>query len=370
MGFDAGLKLFNFDAVRVFGTAGIYYGPVAAQRGLVLDTGLTLGSGNTLSIDGLFEVGGNLHLRVNTRPASPRVEVAIENARVSILKAIEVEGAARILVATDLLGKPYLRIEGAFSGRLLGLVEIKASGFLDSRGYFGIDIDGRVNLGNDWFGIQAGGHLFIERSELVPLDFGADIYGRIRGFGITLLGAHIGVDYDGYGLNDHQTGRISAEAEVTVIGFSKSIGPFTLGYLRLPQSAVPTAPQLATLSGNTLLLNVGPRRLQRNVFNQDISETYTVESLGPGTSTGEKIRISAFGENQVFDNVTRVTGDFNDRDLDQDHNGNDQLTITANVGGSIRDSPSKRMAAVALTCWSINRLRGRPSAAARVMMCY
>jgi hypothetical protein len=73
-----------------------------------------------------------------------------------------------------------------------------------------------------------------------------------------------------------------------------------------------------------LWLNVGPRATARSFVPEEESEAYTVESLGPGTITGEKLRIRAFGTTPVFDNVTSLEGDFG--------TGDDQLMINSNVG--------------------------------------
>jgi 6-phosphogluconolactonase (cycloisomerase 2 family) len=315
---DADMNVFDIAHVGVTGKAGIYYGSDPSQNGLVLDTRLSLNS--DFGVENLFEVGGDLRLHIDSRPSTASFEIAIERAHVSILRAIEFDGAARIVAARDATGAAYLRIEGAFSGKLLDIVQISASGFLDSRGYFAIDVNGRVNLGTDDWGIQAGGRLYIERSETVPLDFEAELFARVRAFGLTLLGADVLVDYDGYGPQDHQTGKITASVGIDILFVHKTI-KFTVGYLRLTPAENPA---LGTVVGNRLQLNVGANASARNFVPEEESEAYTVESLGAGTLTGEKIRVRAFGATQVFDNVTSIEGDFGA--------GDDQFMVGPTVG--------------------------------------
>jgi Ca2+-binding RTX toxin-like protein len=329
---DAETKLFDLGGIRVTGKAGVYYGLAPSQNGFTLDAALSLGNNGTIGVPGLFTVGGNLSLKIDSRAASPRFEVAIDNASVNLLSVIEFTGSAKIEVATDMTNTPYFRIQGAFSGNLFDVITVSASGFLDSRGYFGLNLVGNLRLGTDAFGIQADGTLFIEKSELVPLDFGASLSGRIRAFGLTLLGANIGVGYDGYGPGEGSTGKITASAGIQTI-FGTSDVSFTVGYLTLSPLA---APVLGSQTGGTVLLNVGPRAGFRALNSTEESEAYTVESVGAGTLVGEKIRVRAFGATQLFDNVTRIEGDFGTK--------NDQLLLRPGVGtfrpGSITISVS------------------------------
>ena len=322
---DANLRLFDIDTVQVKANAAIYYGASSKNNGLVLSAGLAVAPIGT-SIGGfkLFEIGGQFYLNLDTRPSSARFEVAINNASVTLLDALKVSGSAKLIAVAGQGNQPaYFRVEGAFHGRLLGVVSVNASGFFDSRGYFGVNIAAAVNLGTDDFGFRAGGSMFVERSPAVPLDFGASLYAQVRAFGITVAGVDLSVDYDGYGPNDNQTGRITAAARIQFLFIDETVR-FTVGYLRLKSFS---NPGLAQVDGNgNLTLNVGARAgLRAEGVDRDAAdEAYTIESLGRSANgTGEDIRISAFGTSQTFGGVRSINGNFGA--------GNDQLIIDSSL---------------------------------------
>ncbi|MFO0937119.1 MAG: beta-propeller fold lactonase family protein [Gemmataceae bacterium] len=306
---DASLKFFEIDALSVQGTAAIYYGlSEDSQNGFVLSAELSLGDNGSFGEPGIFEIGGTLNLDIDTRPASSKVQIQLSDAYVSILDALEVEGSALISYVGGT--EQYFRVEGSFSGNLFDVITIDMSGFFDSRGYFGLTLEGSIKLGTDDFGVQASGKFYIESSKDVPLDFEASIEGKIRAFGVTLLGAAIGVEYDGYGPGDNKTGEITAEAAVTVLGITNSV-EFTVGYLLLETTDTPA---LGRMDGNVLRLNVGDDAKNRSVSQDSKDEAYTITSLGDSTGGGKKIRVRAFGSTLIFDNVTSISGDFGDGD--------------------------------------------------------
>ncbi len=319
---DANLTLFDLNALSVTGSAAIYYGGPVAQRGLVINAAVTLGNGQTFGVPGLFEVGGTLRLNVDTRPATVFAQVAITNLRVSLLDAIEFRGAASVVVGLDNT-VPFFRVAGSFSADLFGAFAVNAAGFFDSRGTFDIDLNGRLRLGTDDFGIQAGFDLFAKKTEEIPLDFGGSGYGRVRAFGITLAGAGIGVEYDGP--TEGGTGKVTGHASVTVIGITKNVD-IVLGYIMLGPLADPRLGHRRNSDENSpiLDLNVGDFGNLRQVGLNESAEAYQIESLGAGSVRGEKIKVRAFGSVQVFDNITSIVGDFG--------GGKDQVRVLPTVG--------------------------------------
>jgi Ca2+-binding RTX toxin-like protein/streptogramin lyase len=89
--------------------------------------------------------------------------------------------------------------------------------------------------------------------------------------------------------------------------------------------APPGTPVLGEVAADgTLTLNMGPRAAQRLRFNiVDGDETFTVTRVGPGSTRGEKLRVSAFGFDQDFDNVTKIVADGG--------YGDDTITVGAGV---------------------------------------
>ncbi|TVP98792.1 MAG: hypothetical protein EA381_11745 [Planctomycetaceae bacterium] len=318
---NAGIDFFNLGKVSVSGRAGIFYGD---RPGIEFDTKLSVNA--DFGFDGIFDIGGDLRLQINSRAGTQKFEIALENARVKLLHVVEATGSGRIVVQDD-----YFRIEGNFRGSLLSVITAEFRGFFDSRGNFELFIGAALKLGTDSWGIQAGGEFHILRNldvdPVIPLDLRASLYGRVNAFGTTLVGANIAVDYSSPPAGD---GRIRVEAGIR-LGLITIPIRFTLGYLRLD---APPMPQLGSTidngAGRTLVLNVGSRSHLRNVdaSPDEEDETYIIDSLGPGSQFGERVRVRAFGAVQVFDNVTRIEaiegGGFG--------SGNDQLILAEKLG--------------------------------------
>ena len=77
------------------------------------------------------------------------------------------------------------------------------------------------------------------------------------------------------------------------------------------------------------MLNVGTRASLRDADASpgEVNEQYIIDSLGPGSRFGERVRVQAFGTEQVFDNVTSIEalqGGFG--------SGNDQLILAKKLG--------------------------------------
>src|SRR5262249_27205486 len=148
-------------------------------------------------------------------------------------------------------GDQYLRVDGSFSADLFGLAKVNAKGYFDTRGFFDLDINGRVLLGTEDWGITADVDLFAsylpDPIGVATLNFGGSASGEVRAAGVTLVGAGVGIDYNG------ESGKITAMADVTVLGISYDVD-FTLGYFVLGNRP---DPRLGQLAGGVLTLNVG-----------------------------------------------------------------------------------------------------------------
>lgn len=311
MEIHAGLQFFGTSVLRVDGTAGIYYG---ATPGLVLDAALTLG-GSTSSGDpvpfgvpGIFEASGQLSLSIDTRIGFGAI--AIKDVELVLLSVVTFTGDASISGGFDpITGEQFFRVAGSFSADLFGLATVSATGFFDSRGLFDLDLNGRVVLGTDDWGLRAMVNLYASylpnTSGVMTLSFGGSASGEARAAGVTLVGAGIGIDYNG------ESGKATAMADVTVLGITYDVD-FTLGYFLL--GARPD-PRLGQLANGVLTLNVGAAGVNRNAGKKngvaEADEAYTLQSLGASQSgPGEDIILRAFGATQTFRNVTSVRADF------------------------------------------------------------
>ncbi len=319
---DAGFQFFNVDLLRVQALASIYYGRPAGQNGLAIDAAVTIGGGGRFGVPGLFEIGGDLRLKLDTRSQQERFDLALTNGQLSLLGVLDVAGSGRVVIARNPdNGQAYYRLEGDFRGSLFDIITASASGYFDSRGYFKLDIDAKFLLGSDDWGFRAHGHLYLEKSEAVPLDFAAQLSAEVRAFGLTLFGAGVSVEYDGYGPPPETgTGRIDLGVSFHVLFIPINLS-FTVGYLVLSPEE---APVLGRMEGNALRLNVGADAVRRRLKPTTIDEAYSIDSLGAGTLVGEMLRVRSFGSTQIFDNVTSVTGDFG--------TGRDQVRILPKVG--------------------------------------
>ena len=114
----AGIDLFSLGRVAVSGKAGIFYGD---RPGLELSANLSVDA--NLGVPGIFDVGGDLRLEINSREGSQKFEIALENARVKLLKVLEATGSGRILIQDD-----YFRVEGNFHGSLFSIVTVDVNG--------------------------------------------------------------------------------------------------------------------------------------------------------------------------------------------------------------------------------------------------
>ncbi|MHC5543766.1 hypothetical protein ACYOEI_36530, partial [Singulisphaera rosea] len=230
MEIHAGLQFFDASVLRVDGTAGIYYG---ANPGLVLDTALTAGgtaaNGDPIpfGVSGIFTASAQLSLSIDTRRGFG--EIALKDLQLQLLSVITLTGDASISGGFDpITNDPFFRVAGSFSADLFGLAKVNASGYFDSRGMFDVDLNGKILLGTDDWGIRANVALAAsyqpDSNGVMTLNFGGSASGEVRAAGITLVGAGIGISYDG------GSGKATAMADVTILGITYDVD-FTLGYV-------------------------------------------------------------------------------------------------------------------------------------------
>ncbi len=296
-----GSIIVNGNAIlTINGDAAIYFGLPSAQDGLVLNASAQLGNGSPIGVKHIFELGGDFTFHLDTRPASPRIDVSVSNASVSILDALNFSGSADISFQNN-----EFTVSGSFSGSFLGVFNVSASGWFNSQGYFDLNLAGNFSLGDHTFGIDAAASFEIAHTTSDTLSFSGSAQGNVYGFGIDLAGANVGLSYDS------NSGTITASATVTVIGISGTVS-FDIGGLSIPTDNTP--PPLASQSGGTLTLTNNPSG----------SNSYAIDSLGAGSSTGEKIVVRSGGRSQTFDNVTEIDASFG--------SGSNDLQIGMNVG--------------------------------------
>lgn len=316
---DAGLEVFDLVDVRINEVATIATG-VDARFDLsgLMNNGVDVEFGEP----GVFETKAKLLLNVDT--ARNVAEIRIDNLELELLGTISLDGRGKISAHRDVVtGESYLRLDGDLQGDFFGIAGFDVDGIYDSRGFIDLDVSGKLRLGSSSFGVSADADFFIKKDETGFLDFGGSANGRVKAFSVSVGGVDLDLDYD------TDSGRIRVEAEVSVgvspFKISKS-AKFTVGYLRLGSETFPRLGEKTPLSGqaSTLVLNVGERGGNRRVESDATSEQYIISSLGPGTLTGEKLEVRAFGSRQIFDNIQSVTGNFGDN--------SDELRISENVG--------------------------------------
>ena len=114
--------------------------------------------------------------------------------------------------------------------------------------------------------------------------------------------------------------RLYAEGCVSFGIFGDACAGGTVASIAIPSSIFPEPPPtLATVSGGTLLLNVGPRRNERKVATRETAESYRLTDLGAG-----RVRVEAFGYTEVFSGVNSIAADFGDN--------HDTLTLANGFG--------------------------------------
>ena len=97
-----------------------------------------------------------------------------------------------------------------------------------------------------------------------------------------------------------KTYQVHVPALVISGTWSKTFGALT------DAQVPPPPPVIATKTGNRLRLNMGADASYRGSDYPSGDETHDISWVGTGSSVGDKIKVSAFGYEQVYDNITEI----------------------------------------------------------------
>ncbi len=212
-----------------------------------------------------------------------------------------------------------------------GLASMSASGWIDSKGHFGLRLHGEMVLGSRSFGL-VGEFTFsvLLKEETNPANglteyhfrvfFSADVDARL--FGITFAGVGLSASVEARGAG----GEVDLVASVTVrikilfIRISKTVR-FKIGTIQLPKqvylagegpsATVGTALWRGATTPQALYLNMGQRAQAngdftgRGIGDSNASEIFIIEHVG-GTAGNETLRVKGMGREKTYVGVTML----------------------------------------------------------------
>ena len=325
-----------------------------SAAGFYLDADVAIRA-NLLSV---FDLDVSGSLTIDTRGTATSFELDLYGS-VTVLQVVTLRGDILIKVGGALGANAWYF--GAELGGSFGPLSLSGSGFVSSWGSFSFTLQGNVDLTFAGTGIEGGltahvsycareasndldrdcvddirvGVLTPERLALIrsfqttdgPLapgdrSFLAALDGRVavKILGITLAGVQVGVSVAGV-LDRTVQVRATFTVETIFGDISRTV---TIATFALPASLMnrgAVVPVLATMSGTTLLLNVGERASYRAVAKTKVDEDYTI------TQVGDVVTVSAFGWTERHTGVSQITGHFGD--------GDDTLTVFSSVTAAV-----------------------------------
>ena len=352
--------------LQASGFAGVYITP--GHAGLVLQLDVSI----NFNILNIVKITGDGQIRLNTTPDSHTAngvtmgahsfELYI-NGTVSLLDVIKVQTTVLVVVGGDvhLQGgsgdTAYNETVGEgdwfflFSGDadFFGLATLHASGWVDSSGHFGVDLNGGITIGSSSFGLSGNFDVHAWLNELPCSAATADQQnaycqgfssGQYYTFGVA-FSASVSVNAFGFSLASIGIGaRLTASGSGTVdlvaeVSFSISFlffsvsftAHFDIGTVQLPHpiylagdACVPANPgcnpqaaadrDWTATATNTepIYVNVGGREDGRNLGDDQPNESVTIDHISgdPTAPGGEKVQITMFGHQQTFDHVTAI----------------------------------------------------------------
>ena len=178
------------------------------------------------------------------------------------------------------------------SVKLFSFANLSVVSWLDSGGNFSVTVDGRLKIGNNFFGIEGGVHFNIT-SQVTKVGindyyiFNLELTGYVRAyiFGFP-LGVSLGARFHAEG---NGTIPIVLSLSVTIDFFFFSITfshDFTVGYLELPKPIYLGGDfglaNTQRWSGGALVLNTGARNYNRGIGQNATHESYLIEHLAGG----------------------------------------------------------------------------------------
>jgi Ca2+-binding RTX toxin-like protein len=297
-------------------------------------------------------------------------------ARLDVLSVITLSGGLIVSVSN---GGWSISIpqSNRLSASLFGMMTIYGYGFINSQGHFDLHFGGGVGL--PYYGASTGiqGDIWLDASfdgSYFRFAAGGSFSAKVAdvnlvGVSVSLsatgtLGQSVSLDLSVQGTGVvletiikivRMTLDAAEEIGAAIVNFLGSIGceiaswfgacdewvdvevpstewveklfSFTihLATIQLPGSLVnsaPPPPNLASLSGGLLTLNVGSRAGLRNVLPTNHDESYSIAHVS-GTAGSETLIVTAFGVSETYTGVSLISGDFGD--------GNDTLVVSPGV---------------------------------------
>ncbi len=297
-------------------------------------------------------------------------------AKLDVLSVIELSG--RLIVSVSNGGWSIsIPQSNRLSASLFGMMTIYGYGFINSQGHFDLHFGGGVGL--PYYGASTGiqGDIWLDASfdgSYFRFAAGGSFSAKVAdvnlvGVSVSLsatgtLGQSVSLDLSVQGTGVvletiikivRMTLDAAEEIGAAIVNFLGSIGceiaswfgacdewvdvevpstewveklfSFTihLATIQLPGSLVnsaPPPPNLASLSGGLLTLNVGSRAGLRNVLPTNQDESYSIAHVS-GTAGSETLIVTAFGVSETYTGVSLISGDFGD--------GNDTLVVSPGV---------------------------------------
>ncbi len=267
---DAKFDAFNASFLYVNGDAVIVK---HGDTGFVCDVAATMRS--PIELDGIFELGADFQLKLNTRGGSGSDAYDLGLERGSLF--VSFDGNMKLLSLIDLHGSGFIeysqglfRMEVAMGFELLGS-GVDVSGFFSSEGEFELYVAGHLNIGFAGSGLQGNASFYISRLDdngkdpYGDLNFEFNVYGHIGAslqlFGITLAGLDVSFGYF------QSNGRVFVRPCVQLL-FWEACTEFTVMYIKPPPKVFLAGnaddAEGTAFRGGELYLNMGPRALLRN----------------------------------------------------------------------------------------------------------
>ena len=316
----------------------------------------------------IIKITGNGQIRLNTTPDTHTANGVTMNAhsfrlhidgQVSLLEVIKLDdrrstssSAATCTWSAASGDTQYDEVvaEGQWfflftgSANFFGIATLNASGWVDSKGHFGVDLNGGITIGSSSFGLSGSFDVHAWLNEL-PCSTGPQYCGgvstggtyytfgvafsasvNVNAFGFSLASVGIGARLTASG-----TGTVDLVASVhfhiSFLFFSFSAtASFDIGTVQLPkpiylagvqgpsgfsvgQSAWQTG---GTTTPQDLYLNMGSRAAAvpgqfqgRGLGDDQPNESFTIDHIS-GTAGDEKIQVTAFGHSQTFMHVHAI----------------------------------------------------------------
>jgi hypothetical protein len=314
---DATFRAFDSLFLGIHGTIAIVKGP---NPGLVINIGAYLYAG-FFGLDGIFDINATFGLKLNTRSGDDRdsYDYGVQRG----YSRIDFAGKMKLLGSIDIQASGFIegylgmfRMEVRGDADILGQ-KIFGSGYFSSEGEFRLVFGGSIRVGPPGFGVSGSTYFEISRLDgngteaFGDGNYQLNCYGNVSGsvelFGITLIGVSISFGIEG------PTGCVYITPKVKVLFWEISV-TFNLFYIKVPPpvylagNSFDTGPSI--WQRGELHLNIGSRAGYRNIQPDEITEIISVNRLGDDPDyEGEILQVEAFGRRQNFRGVTSIVAD-------------------------------------------------------------